>query len=187
MTREKLELLIKHLRERGASGKPLKEAGLSDADCRALADRLETSLPPAAPEKVKSAKGRAQLYCDGASRGNPGPAALGFSILLDEVEIASEGRALGTLTNNQAEYLSLKAGLEAARALGLSNLDIFMDSELVVRQITGRYKVKNEGLKPLFAEVTALLKGFGDWKIRHVPRAENSRADALANQALDSL
>lgn len=189
MKPEKMEALVQLLKKRGASKKPLTEAGLTDTDCKALGERLAASLPKKAPVALKkaAAKGRAQIFCDGASRGNPGPASLGFTIILDEVEIAAEGRALGTLTNNQAEYLSLKAALESAGQLGLAKIDIAMDSELVVRQVLGRYKVKNEKLKPLFADVMTLLRGFGDWNIRHIPRGENSRADALANQALDSL
>jgi ribonuclease HI/probable phosphoglycerate mutase len=190
LKRDKLESLISNLKKKGASKRPLADADMSDADCRELAKRLEALLPKEPVVKKPSpgvGKGRAQLYCDGACRGNPGPSSFGYVILVDDVEVAAEGRTLGRMTNNQAEYLSLKAGLIAAKELGLLNLAIFMDSELVVRQVTGRYKVKNEGLKPLFAEVILQLRGFKDWNIRHVPRAENARADALANEALDSV
>lgn len=190
MKPEKLEALVELLGQKGASGASLADAGLNDRDCRDLIPILRKAQPlkKSTPKGERAAvAGRALLFCDGASRGNPGDAALGYSILLDEVEIAGEGRTLGVLTNNQAEYRSLIAGLEAARELGLRDLDIAMDSELVVRQVTGRYKVKNEGLKPLFQKVMQALAAFSRWEIRHIPRSENSRADALANQALDSL
>ena len=188
--REKIEALVKLLGRSGAAGLSLDQAGLDDEDCVELAALLRKAMPRKSPTKqppASSVAGRATLFCDGASRGNPGEAAFGFAIVLDGVEIAAEGRALGKMTNNQAEYRSLLAGLEAASKLGLAQLDIAMDSELVVRQVTGRYKVKNEGLKPLFAKVIRALGKFSRWDIRHIPRAENSRADALANEALDSL
>ena len=184
MKREKLDALRKLLRSRGAASRPLAEAGLSDADCRGLAGALPAPDPPPA---AQAPAGTCRLYCDGASRGNPGPAAAGFFIEKDGEELYSDGRTLGTLTNNQAEYKSLLAGLEAAGRLKISKLEIFMDSQLVVRQIEGRYKVRNEGLKPLHAEALLALGRLGAWRISHVPRKENSRADALANAALDSL
>lgn len=162
--------------------------GKGDAAGAGGGARAGDPLPPEALTPLDLASDAvARLQCDGASRGNPGPAALGVVVSLDGVEIYRHGRALGTLTNNQAEYRSLLAGLEAVRRLGFRRLEVAMDSELVVRQLEGRYKVKNAGLKPLHAAAKAALAGFDAARVRHVPRGENAAADALANEALDSL
>lgn len=127
-----------------------------------------------------------RLYADGAARGNPGPAAAGY--VLDDPDgrpAAAGGRALGRATNNVAEYRALVEGLARALELGVESIEVRMDSELVVRQMTGIYRVKNEGLKPLFAEAQALSRRFARFAIRHVPREQNARADAEANRALD--
>jgi len=131
--------------------------------------------------------GRAVLRSDGAARGNPGPAAIAY-VLLDEHgrELAAEGRAIGRATNNEAEYHALIAGLERAAALGLRSLDVRLDSELVVLQLTGRYRVRSAHLVPLHQRARALLAGFAATTIRHVPRGRNARADQLANTALDA-
>jgi ribonuclease HI len=128
-----------------------------------------------------------RLFADGAARGNPGPAAAGF--VLDDPEgrpAAAGGLVLGAATNNVAEYRALLAGLAKALELGVCAIEVRMDSELVVRQMTGVYRVKNEGLKPLFAEAQALSRRFERFAIRHVPRDQNARADAEANRALDA-
>jgi ribonuclease HI len=130
--------------------------------------------------------GQCRLQADGASRGNPGPAAYGFVLDAPDGSSLSEGAgALGTTTNNVAEYRGLVAGLERALALGVREIEVCLDSELVVRQLTGAYRVKNAGLKPLFERARLLLARFERWSIRHVPRADNSRADELANRALE--
>lgn len=124
-------------------------------------------------------------YSDGASRGNPGPAAIGAVIYDPEGhEIYRLGRRLGTATNNEAEYRAAIAALEAALALGASRLELRMDSELVVRQMSGRYRVRNPRLARLHTRVLALRQRFDEVVVRHVPRAENRIADSLANQAL---
>src|SRR5262245_60470546 len=126
------------------------------------------------------------LRCDGGSRGNPGPGALGY-VLCDDTgaEIEARGEFLGVCTNNVAEYRSLIAGLGAAARLGVKSLVVRMDSELVVRQMLGQYKVKNEGLKPLHAEARQAVAKFGTVRFESVPRDDNGRADALVNEALD--
>src|SRR5262245_48415084 len=127
-----------------------------------------------------------RLQADGAARGNPGPAAYGF--VLDSPsgsELAGEGEAIGEATNNVAEYRGLIAGLERALALGVTRLEVRMDSELVVRQMAGRYRVKHPGLVPLFRQARTLVERLEHWEIRHVPREQNKRADLLANRALD--
>jgi ribonuclease HI len=152
-------------------------------------------MPPADSEQpglfgspATEAEGEHVLYCDGASRGNPGAASIGY-VLLDAQgrEVLAHGEAIGKNTNNVAEYSALLQGLEAAARLGVRRLRVRMDSELVVRQLLGAYKVKNAGLKPLFEAVQQQRRRFARFRIEHVPRAQNTRADALANQALDGL
>jgi ribonuclease HI len=100
-------------------------------------------------------------------------------------EVAALSRYLGVATNNQAEYQALLMGLEEARRLGAAELTIKLDSELIVRQLQGRYRVKAPGLKPLYAQAKRLLQPFASATILHVPREQNQRADELANQAMD--
>ena len=127
-----------------------------------------------------------RLFTDGASRGNPGEAGAGIVLLDDDnQEVVARSRYLGRSTNNVAEYKALILGLETATQLGCSRLAIFMDSQLIVRQVQGRYKVKNANLKPLFDDVKSLLANINKWSIDHVPRAENKRADELANRGID--
>jgi len=136
----------------------------------------------------RSGDGEFVLYCDGASRGNPGSAAIGY-VLFDGrgEEVVARGEAIGVTTNNVAEYRALVQGLEAALEHGVAALRVRMDSELVVRQVLGRYRVRNLGLVPLHAAAVSLRARFPRFAIEHVPRAANARADALANAALDAL
>jgi ribonuclease HI len=127
------------------------------------------------------------LHVDGGARGNPGPAAIGVVVSGADGELIEElGETIGEATNNVAEYRALLRGLERAAALGASEVRIVNDSELVARQLTGAYKVKHPAMKPLHAQATAALAGFSGWQIRSVPRAQNARADALVNRALDA-
>ncbi|HTR73674.1 MAG TPA: ribonuclease HI family protein [Solirubrobacterales bacterium] len=124
---------------------------------------------------------------DGGARGNPGPAAIGVVVRdADGTVVESVGEAIGRATNNVAEYRALLRGIELAAAHGASELELVGDSELVVRQVEGRYKVKNAAMKELHAEAKAALAGFEKWSIRHVKRAENADADRLVNEALDA-
>jgi ribonuclease HI len=126
------------------------------------------------------------LYTDGASRGNPGEAGAGVVLLDgDRRQLASRAIYLGQCTNNVAEYRALLAGLELALQQGCGRLSIFLDSELIVRQISGQYKVKNAHLQPLYLQARGLLQRLQSWRIKHVPRAENAQADKLANQGID--
>jgi ribonuclease HI len=128
---------------------------------------------------------RFTVNVDGGARGNPGPAAIGV-VLRDSGEIVAEvGETIGEATNNVAEYRALLRGIELATERGASDLELIGDSELVVRQVEGRYKVKNAGMKELHEEVKRALRGLDSWSIRHVRRAENADADRLVNQALD--
>ena len=125
-------------------------------------------------------------YTDGASRGNPGPAAAGF-ILTDPNKVQLQAKAffIGRATNNVAEYTGIVKALEAAIKIGAKRLIVFSDSELLVRQINGEYKVKSEQIRPLFRQAVELLGRLENWKVRHVTRDKNKEADKLVNQALN--
>ena len=128
---------------------------------------------------------RVTVNVDGGARGNPGPAAIGVLVLADHSMVREIGERIGFATNNVAEYKALLRGIELAAAHGAGDLELIGDSELVVRQVEGRYKVKNAGIKPLHEAVKRALGDFDSWSIRHVRRAENADADRLVNQALD--
>jgi ribonuclease HI len=130
---------------------------------------------------------RLTVNVDGGARGNPGPAAIGV-VVRDGGEVLDEvGETIGAATNNVAEYRALLKGIELAAAHGATGLELIGDSELVVRQVEGRYKVKNAGMKELHEEVKRALRDFDSWSIRHVRRAENADADRLVNEALDGV
>jgi ribonuclease HI len=130
---------------------------------------------------------RLVVHVDGGARGNPGPAAAAAVLSTPGGEVVDEAaETLGTATNNVAEYRGLLLGLRRARELGATEVDVVNDSELVARQVSGAYKVKNADLRALHAEALAALEGFERWSIRSVPRARNADADALVNQALDA-
>ena len=124
---------------------------------------------------------------DGGSRGNPGPAAAAAVLSTPEGEVVDEATVLiGVATNNVAEYRGVLLGLERARELGATEVEIVNDSELVARQLTGQYKVKHAGMRPLHQQASTALRDFERWSIRSVPRDQNADADALVNQALDA-
>jgi len=124
------------------------------------------------------------LFTDGGARGNPGPAGIGVVILEDEKVIVQYGKYLGEATNNQAEYQALISGLETLKEMGTEEVDIFMDSELIVKQVKGEYKVKDQILASLYLKVYNLLTHF-KYSITHVRREGNKLADAMVNEALD--
>jgi ribonuclease HI len=124
---------------------------------------------------------------DGGARGNPGPAAIGVVVSDSDGTVIDEvAERIGVATNNVAEYRAVLKGIERAQALGAGEVELIGDSELVARQLTGAYKVKHPSMKPLHAEALAALAAFASWRIRTVPRAQNARADALVNAALDA-
>jgi len=128
------------------------------------------------------------ICTDGAARGNPGPAAIGATIKDDKGNlIARISRRIGITTNNQAEYQAVIAALEKAVSLGARYIELKSDSELVVKQINGRYKVKNTALRPLYQKVVQLIGSLEGFTITHIPREQNAEADALANKALDTM
>jgi ribonuclease HI len=123
---------------------------------------------------------------DGGARGNPGPAAIAAVVATADGEVLEErGERIGAATNNVAEYRALLLGIERARELGASEVDLIGDSELVVRQIRGEYRVKDTGLRSLHSQAIDALEGFEAWSIRHVPREDNAAADRLVNEVLD--
>jgi ribonuclease HI len=134
--------------------------------------------------KKKNQPGKWQLYTDGASKGNPGPAGAGW-ILINERDsiLVKDSKFLGVATNNEAEYEALILGLENAISLGIQEIKIHMDSELLVRQLTGLYRVKNPRLAIYFQQVRDLLNKFSSYDIIHIPREQNREADAMANEA----
>ncbi len=128
------------------------------------------------------------VHVDGGARGNPGPAAVGVVVSAPDGAVLDEyAERIGVATNNVAEYQALLRGVQRAAALGAREVEFVNDSELVAKQINGAYKVKHPAMKPLYDEAIAALRGFERWKIRSVPRAQNARADALVNEALDGL
>lgn len=127
-----------------------------------------------------------RLFTDGAARGNPGPAGLGMVIEDDQgMRLWGGCRYVGTATNNRAEYLALIDGLRKAVEWAPDRLEVYLDSKLVVEQVSGRYKVRNADLQPLHQQAAQLLKGFARVTVSHVPRERNRGADALANRAID--
>ena len=124
---------------------------------------------------------------DGGARGNPGPAAIGVVIQdADGSVLEQRGERIGPATNNVAEYRALLLGIARAADLGASELELVGDSELIVRQVKGEYKVKDAALRELHTEAKRALRGFDRWSIRHVRREQNAAADGLVNAALDS-
>lgn len=128
----------------------------------------------------------ATLYADGGSRGNPGPSAGGFAILdMENNVVITSGKYLGITTNNQAEYHSLKGGIEEAVRRNIKELHVFMDSLLVVNQMVGIYKIKNRDLWPIHQAIKELLPRFDKVTFQHVPRELNKLADSIVNETLD--
>ena len=171
--------------------------GLGMDRIRQFLDRLEALLPEETtrrPDRRKAPKRPASgetykaliLHVDGGSRGNPGPAGCGAVLLDASGRVVDEkSRFIGHATSNEAEYHALIMGLKAARERGAAEITIRADSQLMVRQINGAYKVKSPNLRPLFSEAKNLLSEFSAWRAEHVRRELNARADTLANRAMD--
>ncbi len=122
---------------------------------------------------------------DGGARGNPGPAAIGAVATADGTVIERRGEAIGRATNNVAEYRALLLGIALAEELGASEVELVGDSELIVKQVKGEYRVKDPALRQLHRQVRGALEGFERWSIRHVRREHNAEADRLVNETLD--
>jgi ribonuclease HI len=134
---------------------------------------------------LREGGGRAHVYFDGASRGNPGPAAVGYAIVTADGIVAEGGERIGETTNNRAEYEALVRALEVARDHGFDEVDLRGDSELIVKQVRGEWNTNDPGLRERRVTVRELLSAFDRWSLEHVPREINDRADSLANRALD--
>jgi len=158
-----------------------------------LADTLEPRPKPAPPKPAVAPEAATSLgtsalrvYSDGAARGNPGPAGAGAVLKDAQGQVVERlGKYLGNNTNNFAEYMGLLLGLKRARELGAREVEVFADSELMIRQLGGQYQVKSPTLRPLFEEARALLREFSRYKLNHVPRAQNADADEMSNRAID--
>jgi len=189
----------------GSKGLRVRRATEVEKAARESAEELEATMNESKVERERKKKERAaaaekereqeraaerpvrtRLYTDGASRGNPGPAGAGAVIINAHGHIVAKvGKYLGETTNNVAEYTGLILGLKRAKAMGLRELDVLADSELMVRQLNGEYQVKADNLRPLFDEARALLKDFAAIDVRHIPREENTQADEMSNRAID--
>lgn len=135
------------------------------------------------PPRKASAEARAIVYTDGASSGNPGPAGIGAHLRMGQIEV-EVSHYIGECTNNVAEYEALIRGIEEAHLLGARQIEIYMDSELLVMQLKGRYKVRQPHLQPLYQKALALLKGFTSWSVQHVRRELNTIADKLSKDGV---
>lgn len=162
---------------------------LSAAALRVLRDpRTASSQGTLSLEADASASALAvEIYCDGASRGNPGPAGAGALVLeLGTGKVLARCRkALGRATNNEAEYAALLLGLQEARSMKAARVSVYADSELVIKQLNGVYRVKHPVMQQRHQEAMRLLAQFQTWRATHVPRERNAEADRLANEALD--
>jgi ribonuclease HI len=176
LTRERLGELLEQAAERLSPSPALPPAASS-----------APAPSPAAEEPVsRGATPRLQVYSDGAARGNPGPSGAGAVLIEPGGQVVAKvGKFLGHQTNNYAEYMGLLLGLKQARALGAKEIEVFADSELLIRQLGGRYQVKSPSLRPLYEEAVVLLKAFSRVKLVHVPREMNSAADEMSNRAID--
>jgi len=137
--------------------------------------------------KTHAAPAEMTMFADGGARGNPGPAASGAVLVGPDGAVVEEiGSFLGVATNNVAEWTALCLGLEAAALRGVRRLSVRLDSELVVKQMSGEYRVKHADLQPLHRRASAALRAFESVEIRHVPRKQNKLADAVVNRVLDA-
>jgi len=158
-----------------------------DATAVAYDDKvvIQGADPSALEALLRDGSGRAHVYFDGACRGNPGPAAIGWVLVTSEGIVAEGGDRIGRATNNRAEYEALIRALEVAADYGFDVVDVRGDSELIVRQVRGEYDTNDPELRERRVRVRELLARFDDWSLQHVPREVNDRADELANEALD--
>ena len=146
---------------------------------------VQGSDPTRLTNVIREGGGRAHVYFDGASRGNPGPGAVGWCLVTSDGVVAEGGERIGRVTNNQAEYAALIRALEAADEYGFDEIDVRGDSELIVKQVRGEWDANDPELREKRVRARELLERFDRWSIGHVPREINARADDLANEALD--
>lgn len=169
-----------------AGGVTEKDESFADAIDALYEQAIEgrQQLPPKSKQTAE-----VKMYADGGSRGNPGPSAGGFVVLdMEDQLLLESGKYLGITTNNQAEYHSLKGGLEAAAKIGAKKVHVYMDSLLVINQMKGIYKVKNRDLWPIHQAIKdSLVPKFKEVTFTHVPREYNKLADGMVNKTLDSV
>jgi ribonuclease HI len=146
---------------------------------------VQGSRPTDITALLRDEGGRVHVYFDGASRGNPGPAAVGWVLVSHEGVVAEDGERIGRATNNQAEYAALVRALEVARDLGFDEVEVRGDSQLVEKQVKGAWDTNDPDLREQRVRARELLESFDDWTLTHVPREINERADNLATEALD--
>ncbi len=146
---------------------------------------VQGSDPTRLTNLLNEGGGRAHVYFDGASRGNPGPGAVGWCLVTSDGVVAEGGEQIGRVTNNQAEYAALIRTLEAADEYGFDAVDVRGDSELIIKQVRGEWNANDPKLRERRVRVRELLERFDRWSLAHVPREINDRADDLANEALD--
>lgn len=171
LTRERLGQLLEEVAQRLASGESQAES---------------PSAAAPVPEEPRGVTPRLRLYSDGAARGNPGPSGAGAVLIEPGGQVVARlGKYLGNQTNNYAEYMGLLIGLKHAKTLGAKEIEVFADSELLIRQLSGRYQVKSLSLRPLYEEAVKLLNDFSRVKLVHVPREMNASADEMSNRAID--
>jgi len=163
-------------------------AELGDANAVAYGDKVvvQGSNPQDIETVLRDEGGHAYVYFDGASRGNPGPASVGWVIVTSDGIAAEGSETIGRATNNQAEYEALIRGLRAARDYGFDSVEVKGDSQLIVKQVTGAWNTNDPELREHRVTVREILTDFDDWELQHVPREINERADELANEALDN-
>ncbi|MGI5939313.1 MAG: Nif3-like dinuclear metal center hexameric protein [Thermoleophilia bacterium] len=175
-------------RGEGSTMMPAASSSVAAVPCGAVPDFAATPPDSAATPPDGRARTRARLRVDGGARGNPGPGAIGLVLESEDgTPLEKIGRAIGVTTNNVAEYRALLAGLDVAKQHEIVDLEVFSDSELLVKQIRGDYQVKSEKLRPLYDELVVRLRDFQHVTINHVGRSENTEADNLVNQALDEI
>ena len=178
--------LLRHIAAEESLRSTQKALGLTRAEIQATLNRLADSLdskpaPRPAAASVAAGLTRLRVYSDGAARGNPGPAGAGAVLVEPSGQVVDRiGKFLGVQTNNFAEYTGLLIGLRRARELGVSEVEVFVDSELMIRQLGGRYQVKSPSLRPLYKEALKLLNDFTRVKLVHVPREMNAAADEMS-------
>jgi ribonuclease HI len=181
--------LLRHI----AREEPLSETlkafpGLSRERLASLLERMAALVDDEGPAQPRPDPGlaRIRVYSDGAARGNPGPSGAGAVLVEPSGQVVDRlGKFLGVQTNNFAEYMGLVLGLRRARELGVREVEVFADSELMIRQLGGRYQVKSPSLRPLYEEALRLLNDFSRVKLVHVPREMNTAADEMSNRAID--
>jgi ribonuclease HI len=184
----RLESILQKLLEGKTLAVAAAESGMGAADLVAITRSLKKELAAVVKRDIPRATGGLALiaYADGGSRGNPGKAACA-AVVTDtkDAELLRRARTIGKATNNVAEYEGVRLALELCKDLGGSDVTLRLDSELVVRQLEGRYKVKNAALLKLYDDMRVLISGFKSFSVEHIPREQNKLADKLVNAALD--